>query len=89
VLAVPVGVRSALRQLGGHVDALVCVREMPWPRPVHEWYDDYPDLCDHEARQLLVSSARDAGLEASAAVGAGAGAGFGMRTRAVQPVMAR
>lgn len=89
VLAVPVGVRSALRQLAGHVDALVCVREMPWPRPVHEWYDDYPDLSDQEARQLLVHSARDTGRDASTAVGAGAGAGFGIRARAVQPVMAR
>lgn len=89
MLAVPVGVRSALRQLGGHVDALVCVREMPWPRPVHEWYDDYPDLSDQETRQLLVRSARDAGRAASAPVGAGSGAGFGLRARTVQPVMAQ
>ena len=74
MLAVPVGARSALQQLRGQVDKLVCVREMPWPRPVHEWYDDYPDLSDHEARQLLVRSARDIGRESPATAGAGAGA---------------
>lgn len=85
MLAVPVGVRSALQQLAGQVDALVCVREMPWPRPVHEWYDEYPDLSDHEARQLLVRSARDIAHEAPAPAGAGAGS----RGRAGQAVLAR
>lgn len=91
VLAVPVGARSALRQLSGHVDAFVCVREMPWPRPVNEWYDDYPELSDHQARQLLLHSARYAGREAPATAGAGSGtgAGFSVRGRAAQPVMAR
>jgi predicted phosphoribosyltransferase len=65
---------------------VVCVREMPWPRPVHEWYDEYPELGDHEVRQLLVRSARDVGREASATAGAGAGASRG---RAGQAVLAR
>jgi predicted phosphoribosyltransferase len=80
-----VGVRGALQQLAGQVDALVCVREMPWPRPVHEWYDDYPDLSDQEARQLLARSARDVGREAPATTGAGSGA----RGRAAHAVLAR
>lgn len=87
MLAVPVGARSALRQLGGQVDALVCVREMPWPRPVQEWYDEYPDLSDHEARQLLVHSAHEVGREAPAM--AGAGGHGGARGRAVQAMLAR
>ena len=85
VLAVPVGARSALKQLVGQVDAFVCVREMPWPRPVHEWYDDYPDLSDHEARQLLVRSAKQGARK----VPATAGAGSGMHGRAPLPAMAR
>lgn|SRR5579884_804007 len=87
MLAVPVGARSALRQLGGQVDALLCVREMPWPRPVHEWYDEYPELGDHEARQLLVQSAHELGREALAM--AGAGAHGGARGRAAQAMLAR
>ncbi len=58
VLAVPVGARSVLGRLRTMVDSLVCVREMPWPRPVGEWYEDYPDVTDEEARQLLVRAAR-------------------------------
>jgi putative phosphoribosyl transferase len=58
VLAVPVGARSVLGRLRTTVDALVCVREMPWPRPVGEWYEDYPDVTDEEARELLVRAAR-------------------------------
>lgn len=87
MLAVPVGARSALRQLSGQVDALVCVREMPWPRPVGEWYDDYPDLSDNEARHMLVQSRREAGRKMPAT--AGAGTGSGMHGRAPLPVLAR
>ena len=53
VLAVPVGARAALDRLRPRVDALVCVREMPWPRPVREWYEDYPEITDRHARRLL------------------------------------
>lgn len=53
VLAVPVGARAALQRLRPLVDALVCVREMPWPRPIDEWYDDYPEITDQRARRLL------------------------------------
>ena len=74
-----------MRQLAGQVDALVCVREMPWPRPVHEWYDEYPDLSDRQARQLLVRSAHDAGHEAPATAGAGASS----RGHAGRAVLAR
>lgn len=87
MLAVPVGARSALRQLRAQVDALVCVREMPWPRPVDEWYDEYPDLSDHEARQLLVRSVRDANQKVPAA--AGTGSGSALHGRAPLPVLAR
>jgi predicted phosphoribosyltransferase len=52
-LAVPVGVRSAVERLSSLVDALVCVRQMPWPRPVDEWYEDYPEVTDRDARWLL------------------------------------
>ena len=53
VLAVPVGTRAALDRLRPRVDALVCVREMPWPRPVRAWYEDYPEITDRHARRLL------------------------------------
>jgi putative phosphoribosyl transferase len=53
VLAVPVGARGALERLRPLVDAVVCVREMPWPRPVGEWYEDYPEITDQQARRLL------------------------------------
>lgn len=53
VLAVPVGTRAALERLRPRVDALVCVREMPWPRPVEEWYEEYPEITDRHARRLL------------------------------------
>ena len=53
VLAVPVGTRAALDRLRPRVDALVCVREMPWPRPVQEWYEEYPEITDRYARRLL------------------------------------
>jgi putative phosphoribosyl transferase len=58
VLAVPVGAREALRRLRPKVDALVCVRTMLWPRPIDEWYDEYPDVTDDEARRLLVGAGR-------------------------------
>jgi putative phosphoribosyl transferase len=57
VLAVPVGARSALERLRTMVDAVVCVREMPWPRPVAEWYEDYPEVTDHQARRILAHAA--------------------------------
>nr|WP_281416557.1 phosphoribosyltransferase family protein [Actinocrinis puniceicyclus] len=82
VLAVPVGASSGLRRLRSQVDALVCVREMPWPRPVHEWYDDdNPDLSDHEVRHVLVSAAREPGSGVPAMAGSGAGAGQSAQTR--------
>jgi predicted phosphoribosyltransferase len=58
VLAAPVGARGALRRLRPNADALVCVRTMPWPRPVDEWYDEYPTVTDDEARRLLVGASR-------------------------------
>jgi len=64
VLAVPVGARSALERLRPLVDAVVCVREMPWPRPVAEWYEDYPEVTDHQARWLLRRATRHGAHEA-------------------------
>ena len=58
VLAVPVGARGALRRVRPKIDALVCVRVMPWPRPVAEWYEDYPEVSDEQARWLLARAAR-------------------------------
>ena len=58
VLAVPVGARGALRRVRPKVDALVCLRPMPWPRPVDEWYEDYPDVSDQQARHLLRGAGR-------------------------------
>lgn len=58
VLAVPVGARSALRRVRPKVDALVCLRVMPWPRPVDEWYENYPAVSDPQARRLLAGAVR-------------------------------
>ncbi|HLK43563.1 MAG TPA: phosphoribosyltransferase family protein [Thermoleophilia bacterium] len=58
VFAVPVGARGALRRLRPKVDALVCARVMPWPRPVDEWYEDYPEVTDDEAGRLLAGAGR-------------------------------
>jgi putative phosphoribosyl transferase len=65
VLAVPVGARSTLERLRPQVDAVVCVREMPWPRPVAEWYEDYPEVTDHQARWLLRRPGHHGAREAS------------------------
>jgi hypothetical protein len=39
---------------------VVCVREMPWPRPVAEWYEDYPEVTDPQARGILAHAADQA-----------------------------
>lgn len=54
VLAVPVGARGSLGHLRAVADSLACVHEMPWPRPVCEWYDRYSEITDKQAMHHLV-----------------------------------
>lgn len=60
LLAVPIAARAALDRLRLHVDDLVCLRVMPWPRPVHEWYDSYPEITDDQGWDLLERHGRAA-----------------------------
>lgn len=58
VLALPVGARAAVERLRARVEAVVCVREMPWPRPVSEWYEHYDAITDEQSVQHLARAGR-------------------------------
>lgn len=54
VLALPVGARGTLERLRTQADSVVCVRQMPWPRPVCEWYEHYENVVGHESLRRLI-----------------------------------
>lgn len=57
-LAVPVGSREACELLAREVDEVVCLRQPPGFAAVGEHYDDFTQVSDDEAAELLRSATR-------------------------------
>lgn len=59
VVAVPVAPADAVARLSREADEVVCLSTPPSFHSIGQWYQDFPQVSDHEVRHLLARAPKD------------------------------